>query len=99
MATTSPPSLSAALILETRRSWAGLAAAEARIIVTIDADFGTLVFRDGATRVGVLRLRQRAPQAMAARASELVSRHADDLEQKAFVTDDGEKARISRTTS
>lgn len=63
-----------------------LAAAEGRAVVTIDTDFGALVFRDGATRVGVLRLRERAPAALADRASELVKPHGDDLESSAFVT-------------
>jgi predicted nuclease of predicted toxin-antitoxin system len=40
-----------------------LAAAEGRFILTIDVDFGTLVFRDGAKRVGVLRLLQRRADA------------------------------------
>lgn len=46
-----------------------LAAAEARAIVTIDTDFGALVFRDTATRVGVLRLRQRGAAALTERAA------------------------------
>lgn len=35
-----------------------LAVGEGRILVTIDTDFGALVFRDGLARVGVLRLKQ-----------------------------------------
>jgi predicted nuclease of predicted toxin-antitoxin system len=72
------------------------AAAEGRAIVTIDADFGTLVSRDGAKRVGVLRLMQRRADALATRASELAKVHGDDLEAHAFVTDDGDSVRVTR---
>ena len=73
-----------------------LAAAENRAIVTIDTDFGALVFRDGLVRVGVLRLRQARSEALADRAGELVETHGADLEAGAFVTDDGASARVAR---
>jgi predicted nuclease of predicted toxin-antitoxin system len=72
------------------------AAAEARAIVTIDSDFGTLVFRDGVASVGVLRLREARPAVQALRASDLVDRHGADLEAGAFVTDDGGGVRVSK---
>lgn len=74
----------------------GLAVSERRILVTLDADFGTLVFRDGAPRVGVLRLRAAAPKSLAERTADLLDLHGDALEAAAFVTDDGKGARISR---
>jgi predicted nuclease of predicted toxin-antitoxin system len=73
-----------------------LAAAERRAIITIDHDFGTLVFRDGAKRVGVLRLREQQPTKLAVRASEFVNAHGDDLEAHAFVTDDGDRVRVTK---
>lgn len=72
-----------------------LAVNEGRAIVTIDSDFGVLVFRDGGSRVGVLRLRERPPLQLADRASELIALHGDALQQGAFVTDDGDDARVS----
>jgi predicted nuclease of predicted toxin-antitoxin system len=72
------------------------AVAEGRILVTIDADFGALVFRDGAKRTGVLRLRSQTAQAMAMRASELLDAYGDELASGAFVTDDGASARVTR---
>ena len=73
-----------------------LATAEGRAIVTNDHDFGTLVFRDGAKHLGVLRLRPLTSAALANRASELVKAHGDDLEAGAFVTDDGGSVRVTK---
>ncbi len=64
-------------------------------MVTIDTDFGALVFRDGAKNVGVVRLRDDKPAALAARASELLQDHAADLAKGAFVTDDGDSVRVT----
>ncbi|QGZ93510.1 DUF5615 family PIN-like protein [Terricaulis silvestris] len=72
------------------------AASEGRAIITIDHDFGTLVFRDGSKHLGVLRLRQSSAAALAERASQLVNLHGDDLEASAFVTDDGDRVRVTK---
>lgn len=69
---------------------------EARAIITIDSDFGTLVFRDHHARVGVMRLREAPPQVQAERANQLVDDHGDALELGAFVVDDGGSVRVSR---
>lgn len=73
-----------------------LAVKEQRVLVTIDNDFGTLVFRDGAKHIGVLRLRDNTPTGLASRASELVASHGDDLEAGSFVTDDGDRVRVTK---
>jgi len=65
-----------------------------RAIVTIDTDFGMLVFRDQAPHRGVLRLRTAKADDLAQRASELIAAHGDDLEAGAFVTDDGDGVRV-----
>lgn len=72
-----------------------MAAAGGRAIITIDSDFGALVFRDGAIRVGVLRIREAKPVTQAERVSQLVSLYGDQLADGAFVTDDGVTARVS----
>lgn len=72
------------------------AVTEARALVTIDADFGMLVFRDGAKHVGVLRLRDSTPSKLAERASEVIDSHGDDLEAGAFLTDDGDRIRVTK---
>ena len=71
------------------------AAAEARTIITMDSDFGTLVFRDQQTRVGVLRLRESPPTFQAARARHWLGIHGEALEAGALVVDDGLDGRIS----
>jgi predicted nuclease of predicted toxin-antitoxin system len=73
----------------------GRAVSEGRVLVTIDADFGALVFRDGAKHVGVLRLREGRPVTLADRASTLVKAYADELARGAFVTDDGDRVRVT----
>jgi predicted nuclease of predicted toxin-antitoxin system len=73
-----------------------LAISEGRVLVTIDTDFGMLVFRDGAKHVGVLRLRDNTPNALATRASEIVRSHGDDLEAGLFVTDDEDRVRVTK---
>lgn len=70
------------------------AASEGRVLVTIDADFGALVFRDGAKHVGVLRLRDNTPTGLAGRASEILQGQGAELEAGAFVTDDGDRVRV-----
>ncbi len=73
-----------------------IAAAEGRAIITIDTDFGALVFRDGAKHAGVLRLRQAAAAELAERVSALVAAYGDELEAGAFVTDDGDGVRVTK---
>ena len=71
------------------------AADEGRSIITIDADFGALVFRDHARRVGVLRLREQPPGEQAKKAREIIAIQAEALSLGAFVTDDGETVRVN----
>ena len=78
------------------RAILALAAGQSRIIVTIDTDFGTLVFRDEESSSGILRLRERPAAAQAERASMLVAQHAEALVAGALVTDDGESERVTR---
>lgn len=73
-----------------------LAMSESRVVITIDTDFGALVFRDGAPRVGVLRLRPAPAAALAGRVAALIAAHGDELEAGAFVTDDGDGVRVRR---
>lgn len=73
------------------------AADEGRVIVTMDKDFGRLIFLEKTPQCGLIRL----PDVPAAKRIDLVEqvllRHADDLSEKALITVRGGRLRISRT--
>jgi predicted nuclease of predicted toxin-antitoxin system len=69
---------------------------ENRILVTMDKDFGLLVFARGERHRGLVRL----PDVPAARRigllRDVLTRHAADLEAGAVITVRGERIRVSR---
>jgi predicted nuclease of predicted toxin-antitoxin system len=71
------------------------AQAEERVLVTMDKDFGTLVFVDEARHCGIVRL----PDVPASRRIELMEQvlrsHGRDLENRAIITVRGERIRVS----
>jgi len=71
------------------------AVSEKRILVTIDTDFGRLVYRGGEVHCGIVRL----PDVRANRRIELmrtvIERYGPQLERGAIVTVRGEKIRVS----
>lgn len=72
------------------------AVAEGRILVTIDTDFGTLVFREGAPHTGVIRLPDVPAAARIVLMADVLARFASDVEAGALVTVRGSRIRISR---
>jgi predicted nuclease of predicted toxin-antitoxin system len=72
------------------------AAREQRILVTIDTDFGTLVFVEDAPHCGIVRLPDVPVARRIALFEELLGRHARDLETGAIITIRGNKIRVSR---
>jgi predicted nuclease of predicted toxin-antitoxin system len=74
-----------------------LAAQEQRVLVTIDTDFGALVFGASAPHCGLIRL----PDVPAVRRIEMLrdvlARHLADVQTGAVVTVQRDKIRISRT--
>ena len=72
------------------------AAAEDRILITLDKHFGLLVYGEKAAHCGLVRL----PDVPAARRivlmEQVIARHADDLSQRAVVTVRGGRIRVSR---
>lgn len=72
------------------------AASELRILVTMDKDFGQIIFVEGAAHCGLVRL----PDVSAARRIQLVERllrdHSRELADGAILTVRGERIRISR---
>ena len=71
------------------------AAAEDRILVTIDTDFGTLVHLHGVPHAGLVRLPGVPPEQRIALTGELIERHRSALEGRAVVTVRDGKLRIS----
>jgi predicted nuclease of predicted toxin-antitoxin system len=72
-----------------------MAADDGRILITIDSDFGTLVYLYGAIHAGFIRLPD-VPAAMRiALMADLLERHGEDL-PGAIVTVRGGRVRISR---
>lgn len=71
------------------------AVSEKRILVTIDTDFGKLVYKGGEVHCGIVRLpdvrRDRRIELMRI----LIERYGPQLEEGAIVTVRGEKIRIS----
>ena len=73
-----------------------LAVAEKRVIITIDKDFGDLVFNQGYDHCGVIRLADDIPENKVAQIKILLENYASSLENN-FVVSKGGKIRI-RTT-
>jgi predicted nuclease of predicted toxin-antitoxin system len=73
------------------------AAEEGRILVTIDSDFGTLVYLLGAAHAGILRLPDVPASRRIALMADLLGRHGQDL-LGSIVTVRGGRIRISRTS-
>ncbi len=73
------------------------AAAEDRILITNDKDFGELVFRDSRPHAGLIRL----PDVPAFRRitviAQVLERHSEALDARAVVTVRGGRIRVSRT--
>ncbi len=74
------------------------AISEGRILITMDKDFGRLVFSESAGHAGIIRLPD-VPAAVRIKLMEtILSEHAEDVEAKAIVTVRGGRVRISRTS-
>lgn len=69
-----------------------------RILVTIDTDFGLLIFAEERPHRGLVRLPDLPAEARIAVFSDLLARHSSDLEARAIVTVRGGIVRVSRTT-
>jgi predicted nuclease of predicted toxin-antitoxin system len=72
------------------------AAQQQRILVTIDTDFGALVFVDNIPHCGLVRLPDLPAAKRIALFEELLIRHAEDLAAGAVVTIRGNRIRVSR---
>ena len=73
-----------------------IAESEARILVTIDTDFGELIHLYDVPHAGLVRLPDVPAAQRIALMSELLDRHRDALEARSIVTVRGGRVRISR---
>jgi predicted nuclease of predicted toxin-antitoxin system len=73
-----------------------LAAQEQRVLVTIDADFGALVFGAGAAHCGLVRLPDVPAVLRIEMLRDVLTRHLEDLQAGAVITVQRAKIRISR---
>jgi len=72
------------------------ATAEGRVMVTLDNDFGALVFAYGAAHCGIVRLPDVPAARRIALCSRLLASHAKELWEGAIITVRGDRIRISR---
>jgi predicted nuclease of predicted toxin-antitoxin system len=75
-----------------------LAAEEARILVTIDTDFATLVYLAGAAHAGIIRLPDVPPPARIALMEQILTRHGEADLASAVVTVKGSRVRFTRAS-
>lgn len=71
------------------------ATSEARILITIDTDFGELVYRQGFQHAGLLRLPDVPALQRIALVAEVLQRHRRALEACAVITIRGGRIRIA----
>jgi predicted nuclease of predicted toxin-antitoxin system len=80
------------------RELLGWAAAEDRILVTMDKDFGDFIFRESARHHGLIRLPDVPAQRRILLMERLLMDHGRELSEQAIVTIRGGRIRISRST-
>ena len=68
---------------------------ESRVLITIDTDFGELVYRHDVSHAGLLRLPAVPAEQRIALVTAVIDRHGEALENRAIVTVRGERIRIS----
>ena len=72
-----------------------IASREDRVLVTLDRDFGTLVWLHGMSHAGLLRLPDVPPAERIRLVRTVLERHAKEFEAKAVITVRGGRIRIS----
>src|ERR1043166_9760428 len=74
------------------------AARESRILITIDTDFGQLVFLEGQSHCGLIRLPDVPSTDRVVMITDLIDRFQKELESQAIITVRGGKIRISASS-
>lgn len=74
------------------------AATEERVLVTIDTDFGELLFVEQAPHCGLVRLPDVPAGKRIALMAQVLERYARELEARAIITVRGGRIRVSKST-
>ena len=72
-----------------------LAASSNRVTVTINADFGELIYRHNVHHAGLIRLPDAPAEQRIELAAEIIGRHRQELENRAIITVRGDRIRVS----
>ena len=72
-----------------------VAESDTRVLVTIDTDFGKLIYLHDVAHAGVVRLPDVPAEHRIALMSEVIDRHRGPLEERAVVTIRGGRIRVS----
>ena len=72
-----------------------LAAAQNRVMLTIDSDFGELIYRHHAAHAGLIRLPDVLTPQRIALVAEVINRHRQELERRAIITIRGGRIRVA----
>lgn len=72
-----------------------IAASEGRVLITIDTDFGELIYRHDFPHAGLIRLPDVPAERRIALMATVMDGHGPALESRAIVTVRGERIRIS----
>ena len=75
-----------------------IAVSQGRILITIDTDFGELIYRHDFPHAGLVRLPDVPAERRIALLAAVIDRHSSALENRAIVTIRGERMRISLPT-
>lgn len=73
-----------------------LAESENRIVITIDKDFGELIYLHGVPHAGLIRLPDVRMSQRIEIVEQLVARYRQELEERAILTIRGGRVRVSR---
>ncbi len=74
-----------------------LAASTDRILITIDTDFGELIYRQGQRHAGMVRIPDVPVEQRIAMLEDVTDRYWEALEQRSIITVRGGRIRISRS--
>jgi len=76
-----------------------LAAAESRVVITIDTDFGTLIFSEGEPHSGLIRLPDVPSDQRIELMKDLIERYSLEIGSGAIITVRGGRIRVSHVPS